>query len=141
MDIKKSVKEFKRQYSIDVINSARLSEVIREQGYTIVEFNGIDDTDDVRCLIDVLQLQDQISHSKCFTYQDDKHRIVFIHEDLNEEERVVVLAHEEGHIWNKHLAHNSIFGEDIIQEYEANEFAKQTEKKRLKLEKKLASRV
>lgn len=34
-----------------------------------------------------------------------------------------MLSHEEGHIWNKHLAKQSIFGEDVIQEHEANEFA------------------
>ena len=64
-----------------------------------------------------------MKQSRCFTYRDDKYRIVFINEDLNEEERLVALAHEEGHIWNDHLTKDNVIGNDVIQEYEANEFA------------------
>lgn len=49
--------------------------------------------------------------------------MVFIHEDLTEEERQITLAHEEGHIWNDHLIQAGILGNDVIQEYQANEFA------------------
>ena len=73
-------------------------------------------------LIEALDLRGLIACSKCFTYQNDKYRLIFIHEDLNEEERCIVLAHEEGHIWNRHFSERRIFGNDIIQEYEANEF-------------------
>ena len=30
---------------------------------------------------------------------------------------------EEGHIWNDHLTKDNVIGNDVIQEYEANEFA------------------
>lgn len=122
-----------------VVSSASLREVLVTQGYTIVEFNGIDEKKEVASLIDALHLQDYISHSRGFTYQDDKYRIIFIHEDLNEEELCIVLAHEEGHIWNGHMVQNSVFGTDVVQEYEANEFAhhllkdKTGKKKRTKL--------
>ena len=114
---------FKKKYGLRIINSATLSKVLKEQGYTIIEFNAICDNPDVSVLVDALNLQDQVSHSKCFTYQDDKFRLVFIHEDLNEEERVVVLAHEEGHIWNQHMHKDCPVGADVIHEHEANEFA------------------
>lgn len=64
-----------------------------------------------------------MKQSRCFTYRDDKYRLVFINEGLNEEERQVALAHEEGHIWNDHLIRNNILGNDVIQEHQANEFA------------------
>lgn len=115
--------EFKHKFKIRAINSATLHEALTAQGFTIIEFNGISDSNDITELIDALQLRDHVTNEKCFTYQNDKYRLVFIHEDLNEEERTVVLAHEEGHIWNGHMAQNSVFGEDVIQEYEANEFA------------------
>ena len=73
-------------------------------------------------LVEALDLQGRIACSKCFTYQTSKYRLVFMHEDLNEDERCIVLAHEEGHIWNRHFSEKRIFGNDIIQEYEANEF-------------------
>lgn len=42
---------------------------------------------------------------------------------MNDEEALIVLAHEEGHIWHNHIVSESVFGSDIKQEFEANEFA------------------
>lgn len=123
MNAKKKAAEFKRKYQLKAINSAILWDVLVEQGYTVVEFNSIQNTDDVKALIEALRLEEQILHSKCFTYQNDKYRLVFIHEDLNDEERTIVLAHEEGHIWNGHMSTSSVLGNDVVQEYQANEFA------------------
>ena len=120
---KKNADQFKSKFKIHAVNSATLYEAITAQGYTIIEFNGIDDSKDVSELVDALQLQEHIKNEKCFTFQNDKYRLVFLHEDLNEDERTVVLAHEEGHIWNGHMTRDSSFGTDVIQEYEANEFA------------------
>ena len=123
MNARKKAAEFKRKYRLKSINSAILWDVLVEQGYTVVEFNSIQNTDDVKALIEALQLEEQILHSKCFTFQNDKYRLVFIHEDLNDEERTIVLTHEEGHIWNGHMSAASVLGNDVVQEYEANEFA------------------
>ena len=60
--------------------------------------------------------------NRCFTYFSDKHRLVFINENLNEDEKTVVLAHEQGHIWNGHFSSKSVIGHDVMQEYQANEF-------------------
>lgn len=49
--------------------------------------------------------------------------IVFIHEDLNEEEKTKVLAHENGHIYLGHFSSSQVIGKDVQEEYEANEFA------------------
>jgi len=119
----KQAAEFKHKYNLKVINSAILCETLTAQGYTVIEFNSINNEPNVASLIEALGLQDQIAHSKYFTYQNDKYRLVFLHEDLNDEERTVVLAHEEGHIWINHLTENSILGNDVVQEHEANEFA------------------
>lgn len=119
----RKVVEFRRKYQIKTVNSAVLCKILEIQGYTLVEFNNIENKEDVTSLIEALQLQEQISCCKCFTYQNDKYRIVFIHQDLNDEERTIVLAHEEGHIWSGHMSVDSVLGADIIQEYEANEFA------------------
>ena len=114
MNQKRKAAEFKRKYSLKTINSADLWEALAAQGYTLVEFNSIENKEDEASLIEALQLEDQIARSKCFTYQNDKYRIVFIHEDLNDEERTIVLAHEEGHIWNGHLSVNNVLGTDVI---------------------------
>jgi hypothetical protein len=68
-------------------------------------------------------LQEYVSHSKGFTYADKNYRIVFIHEDLNEEEKTKILAHENGHIYLGHFSSSQVIGKDVQEEYEANEFA------------------
>ena len=123
MNEKRKAAEFKRKYKLKTINSAVLWETLAIQGYTLVEFNSIENKENVASLIEALQLKDQIAHSKCFAYRNDKYRIIFIHEELNDEERTIVLAHEEGHIWNGHLSSNNVLGTDVVQEHEANEFA------------------
>lgn len=119
----KQAKSFKKKYKIKRINSSTFLETLRKQGFTVVFYNGIEDTEDVSTLVTLLDLTEQIHYSKCFTYQDDKRRIVFINEGLSEEERTIVLAHEEGHIYGGHMTKNNIFGEDVLQEYKANLFA------------------
>ena len=123
MDEKKQAALFRKKFRLKTINSATLSEALKEQGYTIIEFNGIHDKGAVIELIDALQLKDMVAQSRCFTYQDENYRLVFLHEDLNDEERTIVLAHEAGHIWYRHMTQGNVIGTDIVQEYEANEFA------------------
>ena len=123
MNGKKQAMLFRKKFKLKAINSATLSEALKEMGYTLVEFNGISEQSLVAELIDALQLKDQTAHCKCFAYQDENYRLIFLHEDLNDEERTIVLAHEIGHIWNRHMDRNSIIGEDVIQEFDANEFA------------------
>lgn len=130
MNGRHQAKAFRKQYNLKIINSATLWEALTEQGFSIIEFNGVQDKDSVLELISALHLEDQISHSKCFTYQNDKYRLIFIHEDLNDEERTVVLAHEEGHIWNRHMHKVNAIGVDAIHGYEANEFARNLLKER-----------
>ena len=122
MDLK-GAKEFQKKYGIDKVNSKVLQSIIEVQGYRFIEFNGISDTKEVQTLINLLGLQQRVLSSKCFIFQNDHYRLLFIHEELNEEERMIVLAHEEGHIWNNHLIRNGSIYDDVKQEYEANEFA------------------
>lgn len=123
MKYRKQVADFKRKYNIKAITSESLIKALNEQGYTVIEFNGIADSEEVVTLRDALNVGIYMKQSRCFTYRDDKYRLVFINEGLNEEERQVALAHEEGHIWNDHLVKDNILGNDVIQEHQANEFA------------------
>lgn len=119
----KDAREFQRKYGIDKINSKVLQSIIEAQGYRFIEFNGISDTKEVQTLINLLGLQQRVLSSKCFAFHNEHYRLLFIHEDLNDEERTIVLAHEEGHIWNDHLDRTGSIYDDVKQEFEANEFA------------------
>lgn len=122
-EIQKKVKEFKKKFGFLDCDLESLEKAIEKQGYTIVEFNHIMNNPSVATIVNTLGLKEYISHSKCFTYADKNYRIVFVHEDLNEEERIKVLAHENGHIYLGHIGTMQIMGSDVSEEYDANEFA------------------
>ena len=123
MDQKKEAKRFCQKYGIKSITKDELERALSEQGYTVIDYNGILETDDVAQIINNLDLNDYVQSGKGFVYADDTNRLVFVHEDLTDEERCVVLAHEIGHIWNGHIKNAAVLGDDVLQEYEANEFA------------------
>ena len=99
-----------------------LKRVIKSQGYTIIEFNHVSNSKDVENLIKLLGVSKYIEQTRGFTYADEQRRLVFLHEDLSDEEKLLVLAHEEGHIYCGHISSTSIMGKDVVEEYEANEF-------------------
>lgn len=122
-EIKHKVKEFLKEYQIQDLTPAALCKAMGRQGYTVIAFNHLDNEESVASLIEALHLSEMVSRSKGFTYADRDLRAVFVHEDLSEQEKLMVLAHEEGHISCGHLSSVPIIGRDVQEEFEANEFA------------------
>ncbi|MFQ7105618.1 MAG: ImmA/IrrE family metallo-endopeptidase [Neglectibacter timonensis] len=122
-DIKKKTKSFIKDFKLQTITLKTLRAAIEKQGYVVIEYNNIFNSENVTNLIAVLGLEHICERSKGFTYADSKRRLVFLHEDLSEQEKLMVLAHEEGHIYCNHLSSVPIIGRDVVEEYEANEFA------------------
>lgn len=73
--------------------------------------------------MDSLNLEQYVEHSKGFTYADKNRRLVFLHEDLSDNEKLVVLAHKEGHIYCNHFTTVPVIGKDVAEEHEANDFS------------------
>lgn len=122
-NIKKTVQLFRNEFGVSNVTLENLRSVIKKQGYTIIEYNNIFNSENVAALIRALDLGQLCERSKGFTYADSKYRLVFLHEDLSEKEKLMVLAHEEGHIYCNHLSSAPIIGRDVVEEHEANEFA------------------
>ncbi len=122
-EIKKKVREFKRQYLLRDVTYPSLREVFEKQGFTVIEFNPVVNDPDVETVIRSLKLSDMIAHSKGFLYVDKNYRILFVNEKLSEDEKVLVLAHEEGHYFCGHMSQPGIVGKDVKDEHEANEFS------------------
>ena len=118
----KKAKEFLKEYRLKCVTLPDLWRIITSQGYTIVPFNHIFNDESTAKLIEALGLEDAIAHSRGFTYADRQRRLVFIHEDLSEKEKLLVLAHEEGHIYCGHFTNSPIIGHDVTEEQEAAEF-------------------
>ena len=122
-NIKKKAKTFRKEFGLQTLSLKDLRAAIQRQGYTIIEYNNIFNSENVASLIDALDLEQVCQRSKGFTYADSKRRLVFLHEDLSEEEKMMVLAHEEGHIYCNHFSSVPIIGRDVVEEHEANKFA------------------
>lgn len=114
---------FLKEYKLGEVTVDILTGILEKQGYQLVEYNNIQNNANVSALIKALGIERNIEQSKGFTYADDKRRIVFLHEDLSQTEKLMVLAHEEGHIYCNHLSSAPILGREVIEEHEASEFA------------------
>ena len=122
-EIREKVKSFRKDFGIRELSYEVLSGAIEKQGYTVVEFNNVSNSDNVQALVDALNLRQNIMFFKGFTYADSYYRVVFVNENLTKEEKLIVLSHEQGHIYLGHLSYTSIIGKDVTEEYEANEFS------------------
>ena len=122
-EIKKHVTKFRREFGIRDVSVESLETAFRKQGFTIIDFNPVVNDPDVTTVINSLGLQDMVSHSNGFVYVDGNYRLVFLNEKLNAQERLVVLAHEEGHYYSGHTCSRNEVGRTVIEEQEANEFS------------------
>lgn len=121
--IKKIVNQFIKKHRIKTMNYSALKEVVKNVGFTIIEFNNILNDKDVETIIQNLGLGEMALRSRGFTYADNHYRLVFIDEDLNDDEKLYVLSHELGHIICEHFTTAPIVGKGVKEEYEANEFS------------------
>lgn len=121
--IKKVVNQFIKQHRITAINYLTLKEVVKNIGFTVIEFNNIFNDKDIETVIQNLRLDETVLNSRGFTYTDNNYRLVFINEDLNDEEKLYVISHELGHIVCNHYSTSPIIGRDVKEEHEANEFS------------------
>jgi len=118
-----AVKAFRKKYGVLKPDLSKLKEIISSQGYSIIEYNAIADDENVATVIRELGLEDMVASSKGFTYADSNNRLIFVHEDLSEDEKLSVLSHEQGHIFCGHIEEKNYIGRDVQQENEASEFA------------------
>lgn len=123
INIKKLAKNFIVKNKLTSINYLSLKSAAENIGYTIIEFNSVFNDDDVEIIIQNLYLNENTLKSNGFTYVSAEYRLIFINEDLNDEEKMIVLSHELGHILCEHFTSVPIIGNDVKEEYEANEFS------------------
>lgn len=121
--IKRSANRFIKEYKIKNLTVERISEIIKSQGYRIIRFGKAYNEKNIEILINGLELNGYVQAYSAFTYADDKYRLVFLEDNISDEEALILLTHEEGHIYNEHFGEAVIAGKNTIHEYEANEFA------------------
>ncbi|MCC8014273.1 MAG: ImmA/IrrE family metallo-endopeptidase [Eubacterium sp.] len=121
--VKQKARKFCREYRVFNPSKEQIEKIIESLGFTIIEYNLIYNDPDVNTVLAELKLTEEIVRTNGFTYTSDKYRLVFINENLSDEEKQIVLLHELGHIYCGHFSHSNIIGLDVKDELEANEFA------------------
>ena len=121
-NIKKSARRFLREYKINILSFERISKIIKSQGYKIIRFCKAYNDENIEILINVLGLKEYVQAYSAFTYVDNNYRLVFLEDNISEQEALILLTHEEGHIYNGHFGKTVIAGENTTDEFEANEF-------------------
>lgn len=129
--VKKRAHDFCKKYKLQEPTYKVMSDIAQMIGFTVIEFNYIYNDEPVAILIEKLNLSEDIIRTKGFTYADSHHRLIFINEDLSDEEKLMVMTHEMGHIVCGHFSHSNIIGLDVQEEHEANEFTHYVLKPRL----------
>ena len=122
-NIKKLAKTFIKKYKLTSIDYATLKNTATDMGYMVIEFNSIFNEKDVETVIQNLDLSENALKSRGFTYVSAEYRLIFVNEDLNDEEKLLVLSHELGHIVCEHFSTVPIIGNDVKDEHKANEFS------------------
>lgn len=122
-DVKKLVRRFRSEFGVSDVTRHSLEDAFERQGFTIIDYNPISNDVDKETVIENLGLAEMILHENSFLYADSNYRLVFVNEKVNEEERRIVLAHEEGHYYCGHAFTKNVIGHNVIEEHEANEFA------------------
>lgn len=87
-----------------------LKKALQAQGFSLVEYSRTSNCKEVTTLLTALRLFDYAASQSAFTYQDANLRIVFLLENLSQQEQMVLLSHELGHILCHHLDHAPITG-------------------------------
>lgn len=121
-EIRKRAKAFLEEYSIDK-GYESLCVAAESLGYVIAEFDPCLPISEEMKLIRLLNLSDKISSTRGLTYACGEHRVLFVDDRLTDKEKLIVMAHELGHIVLGHMEHNYVIGRDVLEEYEAYMFA------------------
>ena len=121
--IRRQVRRFRKELAISQPDSEALSNAAHQLGYAVIWFNQVLNEDNVQQLLESLSLTEHAAGSRGFTYADKHYRLLFVHEGLNPQETALVLAHELGHIYLGHMGSRCVIGNDVQEEFAANEFA------------------
>lgn len=98
----------------------RINDILKSQGFKIIEFISEDNP-----LIKKLHLENKAEQFPCFTYYHDPVKYIFIKKNITKRDRVLLLLHEEGHIYLEHMTSTDelVHSTSVYKEYQANIFS------------------
>ena len=122
-EAKIKAKNLMLQYGISKVTLENLVYIVDQQGFEILEYSQLDESDSVWGIIKNLGLTQYAKSGKAFAYQHGNTKVIFLCEELTADEKLYALAHEEGHVLCGHLVAGVCDSNLVEQEYQANEIA------------------
>lgn len=119
-------REFMRKYHLGAgnLNLGTIKNIIRGQGFHIVYYSRSCNDEPAERLLTNLGLKDYSRKVTSFIHMDDDNKLVFVLEDLTEDDQLVRLLHEEAHIFDDHRFKRGVIDyTDTQKEDFANAFA------------------
>lgn len=123
--MKNSLRFFvENQFYKGKITYQRLKDIVYSYGFSLFEYD-LRSNDEIIDLLHSCNLVNYAEFTGCFTYiDDDYHKYVFIRSGETEKDKVYMLLHELGHIYNEHFtAKGLIHYTGTAKEKKANFFA------------------
>ena len=120
---KKSAKQLLRKYNLAVPSLDDLIYIVQDYGFEIIEYSLSCSSQSVDILIEELHLQSYANSRKSFTYVKADLRLLFLFDELSNDEKVYAISHELGHIVLGHLERGSRKDSNMVEERAANEFS------------------
>lgn len=123
--MKNSIRFFvENQFYKGKITYQRLKDIVYSYGFSLFEYD-LKSNDEIIDLLHSCNLVNYAEFTGCFTYiDDDYHKYVFIRSGETEKDKVYMLLHELGHIYNEHFtAKGLIHYTGTAKEKKANFFA------------------
>lgn len=118
----KNVQKFIKKYRLSSkhLSYATLKDIFIRLGYDVIFFHPLHNSEEVQAIIDTYNLKQHIATKKSFIIVNNSVKLVFLHDNMAEDDLIHYALHELGHIWLKHLP--DTYNEDK-QEREADEFS------------------
>jgi len=98
--------EFLEKYDVSKMDEGNLINALFDQGYTVVEFDRSFSGINVKRMLDHLGMVEKAASSACFTYSDKNYKLIFLSDELSDEDKLRSLACEQWYILNEYFANN-----------------------------------
>lgn len=122
-NIKKLVKKTFERYNVSIINARTVKDIIDSRGYRVIRYNPTDLSESTRRLLQILNLLDYACFNDSFTYSDSLRKIVFIRQDISDDDYLYLLIFELGRILTYTEKTDNLIGITAVEKAYASEFA------------------
>lgn len=100
-----------------------LHEIIFDKGFKVICYKKYNYSDELRLLIDKLDIEKEIQEKDCFFLIKDNLKLIFLNDDVSDDDKYILLSHEIGHIFDERILESEITYSNAQRENYANEFS------------------